>query len=107
MIDNVLSILAGLAGLGTLISMLVNLLKAVGVVQDGTSDRWVQGFNLISFVAVAIVYFLNVQVDWGQIDGILTFLATFLGFVIQMLGSRVAYTTLKGLPGVGYSYNTD
>lgn len=105
MVDNVLSLLAGLAGLGSLISVLVNLLKIVGVVKDGTSDRWVQGLNLVAFVAVSIVYFMNFQVDWGQIDSILMFLATFFGFVVQMLGSRVTYTNLRGTPVIGHSYS--
>jgi len=105
MVDNVLAILAGLGGLGTLISMVVNVLKMVGVVQDGTSERWVQGFNLLAFILVAVVYFMNLQVDWTFVDGVIGFLVTLLGFVVQLFGSKVAYSVTKGLPVIGYSYS--
>jgi hypothetical protein len=105
MTADVLGLLAGLAGLGGLISVLINILKTVGVVQDGTAPQWVQGFNLVAFVAVSIVYFLNVQVDWMWIDGILVFATTFLGFVVQLLGSEATYSVIKGIPIIGYSHS--
>ena len=105
MLEEIMLLLAGLAGLGGLISVLVNLLKAIGVVKDGTSERWVQGFNLLAFVAVAIVYFTKIQVDWAQIDGWLEVLATFIGFVVQLFGSKVTYAVTRGAPVVGFSYS--
>lgn len=105
MLEEIMLLLAGLAGLGGLISVLVNLLKAIGVVKDGTSERWVQGFNLIAFVAVAVIYFTKVQVDWAQVDGWLSVLATFIGFVAQLFGSKITYAVTKGTPLIGYSYS--
>ena len=89
-------LLAGLAGLGGLISVLVNFLKVVGVVKDGTSEQWVQGFNLVAFIAVAVIYFAEFQVDWAQLDGWLTVMATFIGFIVQLLSSKVTYSVTKG-----------
>lgn len=106
MLEEIMLLLAGLAGLGGLISILVNLLKVVGVVKDGTSEQWVQGFNLIAFIAVAVVYFMKVQVDWAQVDGWLAMLATFLGFVAQLFGSKVTYAVTKGAPIIGFSYSS-
>ena len=105
MLEDILRLLAGLAGLGGLISVLVNLLKAIGLVKDGTSEQWVQGFNLIAFIAVAVVYFMKVQVDWAQIDGWLEVLATFIGFVVQLFGSKVTYAVTRGAPVIGFSYS--
>ena len=105
MLEDILRLLAGLAGLGGLISVLVNLLKAIGVIKDGTSERWVQGFNLVAFIAVAVVYFMKVQVDWAQIDGWLGVLATFIGFVVQLFGSKVTYAVTRGAPVIGFSYS--
>ena len=105
MLEDILSLLAGLAGLGGLISVLVNLLKAIGLVKDGTSEQWVQGFNLVAFIAVAVVYFMKVQVDWAQIDGWLEVLATFIGFVVQLFGSKVTYAVTRGAPVIGFSYS--
>ena len=107
MLEEILRLLAGLAGLGGLVSVLVNLLKRVGLVKDGTSEQWVQGINLVAFVAVSIVYFLNVEVDWTQVDGLLTFAAAFLGYVVQMLGSKATYSVAKGAPVIGYSYSSN
>ena len=106
MLEDILRLLAGLAGLGGLISVLVNLLKAIGLVKDGTSEQWVQGFNLVAFIAVAVVYFMKVQVDWAQIDGWLGVLATFIGFVVQLFGSKVTYAVTKGAPIIGFSYSS-
>ena len=105
MLEDILRLFAGLAGLGGLISVLVNLLKAIGLVKDGTSEQWVQGFNLIAFIAVAVVYFMKVQVDWAQIDGWLEVLATFIGFVVQLFGSKVTYAVTRGAPVIGFSYS--
>lgn len=105
MLEDILRLFAGLAGLGGLISVLVNLLKAIGLVKDGTSEQWVQGFNLVAFIAVAVVYFMKVQVDWAQIDGWLGVLATFIGFVVQLFGSKVTYAVTRGAPVIGFSYS--
>ena len=105
MLEEIFRLFAGLAGLGGLISVLVNLLKAIGLVKDGTSEQWVQGFNLIALIAVAVVYFMKVQVDWAQIDGWLEVLATFIGFVVQLFGSKVTYAVTRGAPVIGFSYS--
>ncbi len=106
-VDSVLAILAGLGGLGTLVSMLVNILKSFGVVHDGSSDKWIQGINLGAFVAVSLVLFFNVPVDWGTVDAVIMFLVTLLGFVVQLFGSKFSYQVTRGIPLIGFSYNTD
>jgi hypothetical protein len=103
-VSQIVAIIASLASLGGLISVIVNILKRVGVIKDGTSDMWYQGINLVVFIAVAIVYFLKTPVDWGNIDGYLKLLGTVLGFVIQMLGGQVTYTVIKGTPLIGFSF---
>ena len=105
MLEEIMLLLAGLSGLGGLISVLVNLLKVVGVVKDGTSEQWVQGFNLVAFIAVAVIYFAEFQVDWAQLDGWLTVMATFIGFIVQLLSSKVTYSVTKGAPVIGFSYS--
>ena len=105
MTESVLNLLAGLAGLGGLISVLVSILKKLGIVQDGTSERWVQGLNLIAFTAVSLVYFLNIPTDWVAVNGVLVFATTFLGFVTQLLGSKVTFFAVRGMPLIGYSFS--
>lgn len=105
MFDNILAILAGLGGLGSLISMIVNILKMIKVVKDGTSEQWVQGLNLLAFIAVSVVYFLNVQVNWDTVNVMIGFCVTLLGFVVQLFASKATYSVTKGLPVVGYSHS--
>ena len=107
MLTDIMLIIGGLAGLGGFISILVNLLKQLNVVKDGTADQWFQGINLVVFVAVTIVYMLNVPVDWGRIDGWLAILSTVMGLVIQTLGGKLPYTALKGAPVIGFSYSKE
>ena len=61
--------------------------------------------TLIAFVAVAVIYFTKVQVNWAEIDGWLSVLATFIGFIVQMFGSKVTYVVTKGAPVIGFSYS--
>ena len=106
MLEDILLLLAGLTGLGTLISVIVNLLKIIGIVKDGTSETWFQILNLVAFVGVAIVYFAKLEVDWGQVDQWLILLTALIGYVLQILGGKITYNTIGGkLPVLGYSFS--
>lgn len=65
---------------------------------------WVQGLNLGAFIAVSIVYFIGVEVNWGEIDSYITFAATFFGLVVQLLSSKITYSVTQGTP-LGYSFS--
>ena len=45
MLENILMIIAGLAGLGAFVSILINVLKKIGIIKDGQSEQWYQGIN--------------------------------------------------------------
>lgn len=100
----IVNTLLGLAGLGALISILVNVLKVIGIVKDGYSELWYKGLNLLAFVGVAVVYLLEVEVDWSQVDEWLKMLAGLLGLVVQIFGGKITYNTIKGTPFIGFSY---
>lgn len=105
MYEEIFAIFVKLAGLGGLISVIVSMLKLIGVAHDGTSDKWIQGLNLLAFAVVAILYFVNLPVDWLEVDSWMTFAVGVLGFVIQLFGSKSFYAVAKGIPIVGYSYD--
>jgi len=105
MTEDILALLAGLAGLGGFISILVNVLKSIGVVKDGTSETWVRALNLLSFVAVAVVYFMKVQVEWSLVNGFLVLGSTLLGMILQLFTSTLTYAQVKGIPVIGFSYS--
>jgi|RifOxyB1_1023888.scaffolds.fasta_scaffold16398_2 hypothetical protein len=105
MFSEALGILAGLGSLGGLISVIVNLLKRFNVVKDGTSDKWVKGLNLLAFIGVSATLLFNVHVDWNAVNLLLGFIVTALGYLLQLLSSKLAYKLTKGIPVIGYSFS--
>jgi len=105
MLEEVLAIIAGMAGLGAFVSMLINLLKAIGLVQDGQADKAFKVADLIVFVAVMVVYLVKVPVDWTQVDQWLVLLTALFGYVVSIFSGKFTHDTVKGTPLVGYSYS--
>lgn len=104
MLENILMIIAGLAGLGAFVSIVINVLKKVGLIKDGQSEQWYQGISLFVFLAVTVVYFLKVPIIWSEVDQWLKLLTFVLGYVVQILGGKLTYNTIKGTPLFGFSY---
>jgi hypothetical protein len=104
MLENILMIVAGLAGLGAFVSILISVLKKIGVIKDGQSEQWYQGISLFVFLAVTVVYFLKVPIVWSDVNEWLKLLTFILGYVIQILGGQLTYNTIKGTPLLGFSY---
>lgn len=104
-VGDILAIIAILAGAGSFVSMLVSVLKLIGVIKDGSSGKIVKIFDLILFVAIAVVYFLKVAVDWGTVNAYFILAAYVLGLVGQIFSSEVTYQALKGTPVIGFSFN--
>ena len=107
MLENVLVLFATLVGFAAFVSVLVNILKVVGVVQDDTADKWVAGFNLIGVLAVYALQMFQPDIDVVGIDATLAEIAAvasyILGYVTMVFGSRVTYIALKGIPLIGKS----
>jgi len=96
-----------LIGFAALVSFLVNLLKVLKVVKDGTADKWVAGFNLIGLLALGVVRIFYPQYDIKPIDTALGSVAVIgmyiLDYVVMLLGSKLTYFGVKGLPLIGKS----
>lgn len=107
--DIYLGIWAGLVGFGMLISFIVSVLKYTGVIVDGTSDKWVAGFNLVGIVAVVIIVNFFPQVNLPAIDekimGLVGVLNYIWSYMLTLLGSKMAYWLAKGLPVIGKSFS--
>lgn len=105
MLDNILAIMGGLAGLGALSSMLINVLKKFGAIQDGESEKWFGAINIVAFITIAVFYFIEFPVDWGSVDGWLQILASLLGLVLQTFSGRVTYGVMRGrAPLLGFHF---
>ena len=105
MLENILTIIAGMAGLGAFVSMLISLLKAVGLIKDGQADKAFKVADLAIFLTVTVVYLVRVPVDWAQVNEWLVLLTALLGYVVSVFSGEFTYKTVKGTPLVGYSYS--
>ena len=105
MLEEILKLIAGMAGLGAFVSMLINLLKVAGLVKDGQGDKAFKIADLIVFVAVMVVYLVKVQVDWTQVNEWLVLLTALLGYVVSVFSGEFTHDTIKGTPLIGYSYS--
>jgi len=105
MVTEILAIIAGLTALGAVVSMLINILKMVGVIKDGDSERWVQVANLIVFLVVATLYILKTPVNWGGVNQLLEVIGVILGYLVQILGSKITYPLVKHTPVIGFTFS--
>ena len=105
MLEEILMIIAGMAGLGAFVSMLINLLKAIGLVKDGQSEKAFKIADLVVFVVVMVLYLTRMPIDWAQVDQWLILLTALLGYVVSVLGGQLTHSTIKGTPLIGYSYS--
>lgn len=111
MVSQLILQLATLAGFAALVSVLVNVGKFLGIVQDGTADKWVAGANLVGIIGLFILrtYFPGVPVE--GVDQTMLEIAEFggyvMGFVVMIFGSKLTYKAVSGLPIVGKSFSGD
>ena len=105
MLEEILKLIAGMAGLGAFTSMLINLLKVMGLVKDGQADKAFKIADLIVFVVVTAIYLTKTPVDWTQVDEWLVLLTALLGYVVSVFSGEFTHDTIKGTPLIGYSYS--
>lgn len=107
MLDNVLIEFGALAGVAAFISFVVNILKYFNIVKDGTADKWVAGFNLAGVIALYIIKIINPDISVVPVDSVLREVAGvgmfIFSYVTMLLGSKLTYVAIKGLPVVGTS----
>lgn len=103
-LQDIVAIIAILAASGSLISMIVSVLKLLGVIQDGNSGKVAKVLDLLLFAAVAVVYFVKIEVEWSTVNAYFVLAAYVLGLVVQIFSSEVTYKALKGTPVIGYSF---
>ena len=105
MLEEILKLIAGMAGLGAFTSMLINLLKVAGLVKDGQADKAFKIADLIVFVIVTVIYLTKTPADWAQVDEWLVLLTALLGYVVSVFSGEFTHETIKGTPVIGYSYS--
>lgn len=112
-LNELVTLFLSLAGFGAFITLVVNILKLVGVVKDGTADLWVKYLNLAGLVIVGVLFFaapdaipfvdriLGLLAELGGV--LLPILALVLGWPIANFASEKTYGKIKGVKLLGYS----
>ena len=111
MFANIVAQFLALAGFAALISVIVNILKTVGVVKEDDAIKWVGGGNLIGILVMYGFRIFNSSFDFSGLDPTMmeiSTVATFiLSYVAQLGISKLTHIAVKGLPGVGKSFSLD
>lgn len=107
MFENTLAEVSTLLGFAAFVMMLVNILKAFGVVKDGTADKWVAGFNLLGVVLLYSMRLIQPDFDVLPVDAVfkeVAYVGTYiLSFIVMVGGSRLSYLAVRNLPLIGKS----
>lgn len=104
---------ASLVGVSKLIAAVINLLKTIGVVKDGTSAKWAAALNLLAFIALVLLGVFRPDLTMELLDGyagqIAAILLFVLGFITQIIGSQTGHESLSKarVPLIGKSYSRD
>lgn len=101
-LNMVLAIAVTMIGAQALISLLVDVGKWTGLVQDGTAGVWSAALNLLGLAGIAIGLYLNPAFDFGALDvqfqTLAQFGVLFFGYIVQIAGSkRVHQLIVRGL----------
>ena len=108
-LDGILQTVEGLTGTATLIALVINVLKWIGVISDGTSGKWSAALNLSVLIAVTIVFKLYPLFDFASVDAQIAEFAKVAGivfaYVIQIVVSKRVHTAFAyGLNIPAWSY---
>lgn len=98
-----------LAGVATLLAVIVNIGKALGWVKDGHAPTWAILLNLITFASFVLTRLFVPEIDIAGADATAAELANILSavfaFVVQLGVSKGANAIVRGAPLVGYSHS--
>lgn len=99
-----------LAGAPFVISLIIDVLKQIGVVSDGTAAQWSAGLNLLSVIGLAVLLKYAPTFDvstWdAQVLEIAKAIVLIITWIMQLFGSRAAhyfYTNSLGIRQFSYS----
>lgn len=103
-----LNLLLTLGGVMSLLTVLVNVGKVVGVVKDGTASTWARGLNLLAVGALFILGTWYPDVDIQQVDALAAQVAelgvgilAILPVMMKLSGS--VHNAVRGLKIIGHS----
>ena len=88
----VLGIAGAMVGAQALISLLIDVLKWAGTINDGDAGKWSAGFNLLGIVGIAVALGLYPDFDFPKLDSQLMIVAQFLSlifaYIVQLVSTK-------------------
>ena len=110
-LQNAMTQLGLLGGVAAIIAVLINIFKTLGVVQDGQATIYSVAANLIVFTGLVITQLFQVDVDVLGLDAQLStyavMLTTVFGYFVELGGTKLFNSLVKGVPVVGKSFSAD
>lgn len=108
-LDAVLTIAGSMLGAQALISLLIDVLKYVGVIRDGSAGKWSAGLNLVGLAGIAVALGLYPSFDFPKLDAQFVVIAQFgsllFGYIIQIAGTQHVHKFFThGLGAWRFSY---
>lgn len=99
-LDELAAVAVALVGLQLMQSFIIDLLKYLGVVDDGTAGKWSAVFNLVTLIGVGFYMKFFPAFDIHAVDGKLLELANLLiyvfAYVTQIVGTKHFHSAAQG-----------
>lgn len=102
---------ASLAGVASLVAVVIQVGKLFNVVKDDTAHKWSAGFNLLAFGVLVYFGVFQPSIALSVLDGYAAQVAQIglfvLGFIVQITTSKPAYNAIKSarVPLLSYSFS--
>lgn len=110
-LGQIIAVASSMVGLWALLSLTVNILKVVGVVDPGTAGKWSAALNLVALGAIAYILGINPAFDFSALDASLQIIAQFgallLTYLINVMGAKALHAVqVKGLGVRAFTFRT-
>lgn len=110
MFNDTLLVVAGLAGISGIFTLLINVGKWIGWIKDGQSDKYSMAFNLLLVLAVYFLKLFRPDFDVTIVDTAFGEAATAgvyaFSIIVQIYAGKFTNDLVGGrLPVIGFSYS--
>jgi len=109
-LENAFQLFGVLVGFPFLISFIIDLLKQLHVVDDGTAAKWSAGLNLFAVIGIAIALKFFPDFDYASLDAYVyqigQAVAVIVMFILQLISTAKAHRVyVKGLGIKRFSFS--
>lgn len=106
-VEDFIFLFGALVGIPAVITVVINVLKAMGAVKDGQGEKWAQWMNFAAFITLFVLGQFFPEVDLGSVDEFALQIANLGAFALALLPigmkvSGVAHDAMAGLPLIGH-----